>query len=519
MRKKQDLFSGAAVLAGAGLVVKVIGACFKIPLGAMLQPEGNAIFSVAYNLYALLFAIATAGVPVAVSKQVALASAKGRYSEAQDTVRVALSAFAFIGFLGAGVLWFGAEYFAQTMGVSAASTAIRAIAPAVFFVSLISVFRGYYQGFCDMIPTAVSEIIEAAVKLCLGLFLAWWFRDRGSSLANQAAGAISGVTVGAAVACVYLMLIRRRVTVAFPRGEKGPKRRLTLLKELFSETLPITLSASIIGLTNVIDSGLIMNLLQKSGYTALRSMRLFGTYTYATNLFSLPNVLIGTIAVSLVPAVASASVDGHDSLVNTTRDTLSVAATLSVSAACGLGALSYPTLKLLYGGGVADDVLHMAGNLLAILCFAIPLLALTTVMNAVHQAAGKARVTVYAMAGGAAVKLIANLFLVGNPKIHIYGAAIGTLLCYAVTCGINRCFLKQHDSMFRILWKPILIGICTGFAAKTAYLCLSSWLSVKIATVFSVLFGGIAFLIASTLVKDTALTRFNAKKTAKKVKK
>lgn len=520
MRRKQDLFSGAAVLAGAGLVVKVIGACFKIPLGAMLQPEGSAIFSVAYNLYALLFAIATAGVPVAVSRQVALAAATGRYSDAQDTARVALSVFSLIGLLGTGTLWFGADFFARAMGVFEAHSAIRAIAPAVLFVSLTSVFRGYYQGFCDMVPTAASEIIEAAVKLCLGLFLAWYFKNRGETLSRQAAGAISGVTVGALVACVYLMMIRRRVIVSFPRGESSRKSRWNLLKELFSETLPITLSASIIGLTNVIDSGLIMNLLQRSGCAAGEAMRLFGTYTYATNLFGLPNVLISTIAVSLVPTVASATVsEKQDALKNTARDTLSVAATLSVSAACGLGVLAHPTLKLLYGGGVADDVLQTAGTLLSVLCFAIPLLALTTVLNAVHQASGKARVTVLAMAVGAAVKLLANLILVRHPNIHIFGAAIGTILCYLTICIIDLSFLRDRAWGVGLIGKPIVIGVATGCVAKITYCCLRSMFSSEIATILSVFCGGIVFLIVGVLTKDTIFVYFNAKKTVKKVKK
>ncbi len=516
MRRKQDLFSGAAVLAGAGLIVKVIGACFKIPLGAMLQPEGNAIFSVAYNLYALLFALATAGVPVAVSKMVALSASEGRYCDAQDTVRVALLVFALIGSLGTCVLWFGAEFFASAMGVFEAGSAIRAVAPAVFFVSLLSVFRGYYQGFCDMVPTATSEVIEATVKLFFGLFLAWWLKQHGGSLAYQAAGAIVGVTVGAAVACGYLAVIRRRVTLSFPKGEKNRKNFRALLKDLFTETLPITLSASVIGLTNVIDSGLIMNLLQKSGCSVQRAMRLFGTYTYATNLFGLPNVLVSTIAVSLVPTVAGAD---NDTLENTTRDTLSVAATLSISAACGLGVLAYPVLKLLYGGGVEDGVLQTAGSLLSLLCFAIPPLALATVMNALHQASGKARVTVVAMMAGAVVKLVANLCLVRNPDIRIFGAAISTILCYLTICGVDFWCLNCGRSLVKLLGRPVLIGICTGCAAKVAYCCLKTVFLMEITTFFSVFCGGMIFLIVAFITKDTVFVHFNAKKTVKKVKK
>ena len=520
MRKQQTLFAGAAILAGAGVIVKVIGACFKIPLGAILQPEGIAVFSVAYNLYALLFALATSGVPVAVSKQVAEAAAYGRYAETVAVVQTALMVFVPLGLAGSGVLWFGSAYFANAMGIPDAEAAIQAIAPAVFFVSLLSVLRGYYQGFRDMVPTATSEVIEALVKMLLGLFLAWYLRQNGHTVEFQAAGALCGVTAGTALACLYLCLLRRRVSVAFPKKPQCKISRRNLLKTLFSQTVPITLSAAVIGLTNVIDSGLIMKLLQRIGYSVADSMRLYGTYTYATNIFNLPNVLISTLAVSLIPTAAEAVANENRSVLSQTKhDTLSVTALLSCAAASGLAALAYPTLDLLYGRGVEAQVLREAGTMLTILCAGIPPLAIATMTNALHQATGRAKIPMLSMAIGAGVKLAANAILVQIPNINIFGAAVSTVLCYTVVAGINWCFLYDRDSLRSLLKRPIVVGICTGTVAKIVYSYTKLVFFSEIAVLLSVFCGGITFFCVGNLLKCSLFFLINAKKYSIKTEK
>lgn len=524
MRKQQTMFAGAAILAGAGLIVKVIGACFKIPLGAILQPEGIAVFSVAYNLYALLFALATAGVPVAVSKQVAEASARGNYSETQAVMQTALLVFVPLGLAGSAALWFGASFFANAMGIAGAGLAMRAIAPAVFFVSLLSVLRGYYQGFRDMVPTATSEVIEALVKLCLGLFLAWYLRRKGLSVEMQAAGALCGVTGGTALACLYLCVLRRRIVLAFPGQTDARCSRRKVLKTLFSQTVPITLSAAVIGLTNVIDSGLIMKLLQRIGYSVSDSMRLYGTYTYATNIFNLPNVLISTLAVSLIPSAAQAvACENKRGFAQIKHDTLSITALLSCAAACGLAALSYPTLDLLYGSGVDEFVLRTAGALLSVLCIGVLPLAMATMTNALHQACGHAKIPMLSMAVGASVKLVANAFLIQIPQINIFGAAISTVLCYTVVAAINWRYLARYESeplpLCALLARPIFIGVCTGVVAKITFFYMKTIFFSEISLILSVFCGGISFFCISKLLKCSIFSLINAKKYGKKTKK
>ena len=264
VHKKQGLMHGAMILAVAGMIVKVIGALFKIPLGAVLGPEGMANFSIAYNIYALLFVLSTAGVPVAVSKMIAEECALHRYGEVRGIFRVSLMAFAVIGGVASLALFLGADFFAQIMGSAVARDAIRAIAPAIFFVSIASICRGYYQGHSNMIPTAFSEVIEALGKLAIGLSAAFWLSKNGYPSHIVAAGAVLGVSVGALASALFLLFRRRKEN---GRCEAARAGRRVILKRLLSTAIPITIGASIISLTNVIDSAIVMNLLQKIGYT------------------------------------------------------------------------------------------------------------------------------------------------------------------------------------------------------------------------------------------------------------
>ena len=516
MQNRPDLIRGAMHLAGASMIVKVIGACFKIPLGAVLGPEGTAIFSVAYNLYAFLLVLATAGVPAAVSKLVAQFAAKGKPGEISRVVKTARLCFGCVGLLGSLLLLFGAEWFSCALGAPSAENAIRAISPAVFLVSVLSVNRGYYQGFGNMLPTAMSEVIEAAGKLVLGLSLAWWLRETGSPLSVQAAGAIGGVSLGCVLSCLYFKFVPHGVSMAMSR-EIGKLGLWSTFKHLLSQVIPITAAASVIGLVGVIDSAVIMKTLQSVGISQSRAMWMFGTYTYAANLFNLPNALVTALAVSLIPVVATNTVEQKQELLRKTEGrSLELGLLIALTGAAGLGVLSHPILSLLYGSGVEASAIRLAGDLLVILCFGIPPLALVTVTNAIHQATGRVGLPVLSMLLGAAVKLASNRILLRIPEFHILGAAFSTVLCYTVIAGVNWIFLKERPaSLLRICRKPLFVAFCTGFFAKLTFMCMNVAFSEKIAVVLSVLTGGITFFWLASLVKISLFPKKYAEKSEK----
>ena len=183
-KRKNSFVEGAFILIAANLITKVIGALFKIPLGNLLGAEGMGVFSVAYNVYTTLFVIATAGLPVAISKLVAECLATGRQEETGRVLRVSLAAFSLFGLAAAALLWLGADQLTAWVGNPMAALAVRAVAPSLLFVSVLAVIRGYYQGLSDMVPTAVSQVLEALGKLLVGygaacLLLGKGFRPAG----------------------------------------------------------------------------------------------------------------------------------------------------------------------------------------------------------------------------------------------------------------------------------------------------------------------------------------------------
>lgn len=524
--QKQSFLHGAAVLAASGIVVKVLGACFKIPIGAILKPEGMAIFSIAYNIYALLFVLSTAGVPVAVSKMIAHTQAIGRGWESERIYKISLTFFAAIGAVASAVMYVSAFRFARMMSGPGSEAAIRAVAPAVFFVSVSAVSRGYYQGFSDMYPTAKSQVLEAFGKLAVGFGAAWFLNKNGFGPSIVAAGAVFGVSVGALFSTVYLAAIGKRRRKEEKPKFAVPKAGRKIISELIGLSVPITLGAAVISLTNVIDSALVMKLLQKIGYADRESMWLYGAYSYACNLFNLPSALITTLGVSLIPKISAAHAVGNSSELNkTSQSAVGLAMLAALPSAAGLFVLAEPIMDLLYGHSIDRDAIVLSGKLLAYLAVAIPAMGTVTVTNAIHQACGNVRLPVVSMLLGAAVKLIANYFFVSIPEINIKGAAIGTILCYTVIAVINCAAFVRNGIRIKFVktfFKPVILALVAGGAAFGAFSCFTGGNFARIGVIVSVLAGvcacGVCAIFIGAVGEDEKKSVFKGDKISKFLK-
>ena len=263
-QKQNTFFGGAAILAAGILIVKLIGMFYKIPLINIIGEQGTADFNNAYNIYAVLLTISTAGLPVAVSKLVSEANALNRRSQVRRTFRVALLLFLILGTASFLVMYFRADWLAGLMNDTKAAAGIRALAPAVICVGCLAAFRGYTQGHSNMTPTSVSQIIEALCKLVVGLGLAWWLVKAGQPAEVAAAGAITGVTVGTIVALAYMILSFTFFHGHEPRlANDTADPAYSILKDILRIAIPITLSSSMVGIVTVIDSSLVQGQLQR----------------------------------------------------------------------------------------------------------------------------------------------------------------------------------------------------------------------------------------------------------------
>ena len=262
--KQNTFFGGAAILAVGILVVKLIGMFYKIPLVNIIGAQGNTDFTNAYNIYAVLLTISTAGLPVAVSKLVSEANAQGRRGQVRRTFQLALGMFVILGLVSFLVMYFKADMLAELMHDTKAAPGIRALSPAVVCVGCLAALRGYTQGHLNMTPTSVSQIIEALCKLIIGLTLAWWLVKGGQPPETAAAGAITGVTVGTMVALVYMVLnyaFKGDHSRQLERDE--PDAPGDIVRDILRIAIPITLSSSMVGIVTVIDSSLVQGQLQR----------------------------------------------------------------------------------------------------------------------------------------------------------------------------------------------------------------------------------------------------------------
>ena len=470
--KKQSFLGGAAILAAAVAIVKIIGAIYKIPLGNIIGDEGKAHFTVAYNIYNLLLTISTAGLPLAISKLTSEAHALGRENEKRKIFRTAIWLFFGLGLVFSLFMFFGSAQLASFMNDDLAFWSIRALSPAVFCVCLLACMRGYTQGQGNMTPTAVSQILEALCKLGIGLSLAWYFLQLGKGVEISAAGAILGVTVGTVLSMVFLIfyLLRHR-----DRTESldVPESSSTLMKKVLMIGVPITLSNSAMSIITLIDSKIVLGRLETiSSLLTETPTALYGQYTFGMDLINLPPSFVYPVTMSLIPFAAAAMARKDSAGANRIiSSAFRLIAILAIPAGVGLSVLSGPILLMLYPA--QQDAAIAAGPHLQVLGIACIFICLMTLTNAILQSYGHERIPICTMIAGGVVKIVMNYVLVGNPDINIHGAPISTLCCYLVISGLNLFFVWKYSPekphYLQLFTKPVIASVLMGGAAWAVY--------------------------------------------------
>lgn len=476
--KTSSFFQSTFVLMLASIIVKVIGAMFSIPLTNLYGADGTGIFNVAYYIYTAMFIISTAGLPVAVSKMVAEAKALGRIKETKRIGNVALVAFTAIGLFFTLVMIFGVDLFMNLAKNSMARESVLAVAPTIFFICIVSAIRGYYQGLSNMVPTAVSQVIEALGKLIFGLGLAYYLMEKGYGLEIVVAGAIGGVTIGTILSAAYIIFIRCKDVVFDKKhgsdivdsGECRSSKHI--LKKLLVIAIPITIGSSVLSLTNLIDTFFVLRRLQEGCMmTDVYANYLYGVYGMAVKLFNLPQTIIVGIGVSVIPSISAALAKLEEKRARSlTESAFRLTGLLAFPCAIGLAVLSKPILSLLYFNQLEDAV--EASPLLVYLTPAVFFVAMVTVTNAVLQASGKIWIPVITMSLGGVIKLITNWILVGTPAINIAGAPLGTCLCYGTISVLNLVYIWLRIvkySPVKVFLKPLTAASIMGVFAYFAY--------------------------------------------------
>lgn len=514
-RSRQNFLWGALILTAGMAVVKVVGALFKIPLQRIIGEYGMGLFNVAYNFYGPVFSLATAGFPVAVSRLVSESSSQGRWQDVDEVRKAALPLFLGIGAIGTIGVTLAAPFYCEfAVGSPQALFPMLALAPAVLFACCGSVYRGYFAGLGDMRPTAVSEIIEALIKLVLGLWCAGAIAQAGQRelaqsgtvfgfapptadageflvLALSAAGAVLGVTAGSLGALLYLW-IRFRLGGRAGEGALGKSspaaRRRETVRRLLKITAPVAAGSIAMNAGGVIDATFLQNrlgdIMKSDPAGLLRAYPgmiptvyldnpesiptfLYGCYTLALTLYLLVPAITQAFGVSALPAVTRAWARGEKrALQGSMASILRLTALFCFPAGLGLTALAEPVTRALYGAGPSTP---LVAGVLGILGPASLLTALSTPLSSMLQAVGRADLPVKLLGIAMALKIGVNWVLCGIPEINLLGAGVGTLLCYLfLTVSQLYCLQKVTGTRFsakRVLGRPFLCALVCGAAA------------------------------------------------------
>lgn len=488
-QQKSTFFGGAAILAAGIAIVKLIGALYKIPIANILGDEGNGHFSNAYVIYNLLLMVSTAGLPIALSKTISEAHTLGWQNQVNRIFRVALTAFLILGIISFLVMFQFAAPLAKWQGDALAVNAVRALAPACLFVCIISAFRGFAQGHADMVPTSISQIIEALGKLLIGVFLAWYFMSNQAGTEVAASGAIFGVTAGAGIALVFLIFDHRhRGKRYYVESDDAPESTGKILKRLLVIAVPITLGASVVPVTTWLDTYQVQNILrgvmdaQNAQYYKTLGLvdpvvSAYGSYQKAINVFNLPSSFMVALTACIIPAISACwATKDQRGVGRISESSLRVGSLLALPAGVGLTVLAAPIMRLLYHNtdhAVADPCMVVLGIASIFVC-------LMFICNAILQASGFVNLPIVVMVIGCVAKLAVNNFLVRREGIEIVGAPIGTLVCYSIVAILELIIIKRvmpkPPNYTRIFVKPFLASLCMGAGAWASYGLLSKTL-------------------------------------------
>lgn len=485
--KKQSFLQGAGILALSTIVVKIIGAFYKIPLNNIIGKDGYTYFLQSYDIYSLLLTLSTAGLPVAMSRMIADAQARGNLAQVRRINQSATKVFLLLGAGGTLVMMVLCKPLAVMMGIPDGSLVILALGPAVLFVCLNSSFRGFFQGLSIMTPTGLSQVIEAACKLILGLFLAYLIQKIGGNVIRSVSGAILGVTIGSVLAFFYLYIEYRRYAPALnDRGKSRPSQsQRATTRELLGIAIPITVGSAGLQVINLIDNALVLRRLSAAGFDYEAAKGLRGLYGTAQTLFNLPGSLVLPFTISVIPALtAYLARRDYRGAQRVEHSAIRIMTLLILPCGVGLGVLGQPIVRLLYSSYTDSDI-KTAGTLLTILSIAVILNGLVLLLNAIMQAHGFVSLPVANMIIGGLVKVVINFVLVGMPAVNIYGAPIGTVACFLVITILDLFCLgrvvRRPPKVLRLMIRPAFACLMMGCAAYLSNSLLSSVVSPKLA--------------------------------------
>lgn len=511
-KKGQSFIKGTMILTLSTFVVKFINVFFSVPLSNFLGGEGMGYFYRAYDIFIFFSVVTTSGTPVAISRMVSMAYARGRKREADKIFRVSFVLFTVIGLVASLIMFvFSAQLSIMLTGQNRVMYAIACLAPTVFFLSLSSCLRGYFQGRADMVPTAVSQVIESIVKLVVGVALALYLLNRTSLPEIGAAGAIIGVSVGAFCAFIYAILYwaRSKGKTEYMVKEPAVSSTSSILKDIVLFAVPVIVGSSFLSALDLVDGAVMMYRLQDAaGVSYENAMWMSGLLGNARKYFDLPNAVVVPISTMVLPLLSGViAKKDREGIRKISTLALRMTLMVAVPAAVGLCIFAEPICGLLLYNQPQD-----AANtypLLAVMAPAVVTASLLYTTNSMIQAVGRVYIPIINMVVGTVVRIALCYILTGIPEINVMGSAIATLVSYLVMIVLNMYaihrLLKGVPGVIGMSVRPLIASVIMAVVSFGVYWLFCTFMDPRFAVIVAIVVAVAVYALAAILTK--AVTR------------
>lgn len=523
MSKVSKIFKGAGMLAFCSLVAKMIGALYRIPLTNIVGAEGIGLYQMVFPLYTVLLTVSSGGLPIAISKVVAGKIASGDQLGARKVLAVSLVSLTILGAIASLLIVVGRDKIAFIQGNDKAALAYLGIAPSLVFVAILACFRGYYQGVQNMLPSALSQLIEQVGKLAIGLTLSKMLLPYGVEFAVF--GALLGVTASELIAMIGLLIqfyftnrkwkkqnfvdvlqvstyfeSSAELTNIKPRGISSTS---SILKNIYKVAIPVTLGSLVLPITQVIDSILVINILVANGQAINAATSLYGLINGPINsLINMPIVITLSIAVAILPKIATAMTAKKD-ISKITSTSIKLSYMIGLFSAMVLFLFSKPILVILYSTGLSASQIELGGKLLQLGSLSVIYVSILQVSTSVLQGVDKAHKPAINLLIGACFKVAMTVILL--PIFGIVGAVAATVFCYAITCVLDVISMRKYSktilSFHEFFLSPLIAAGASGLVGILLYKLLSSFLPLLVALITALVIAGAIYSLLILVTK------------------
>lgn len=524
---KKSLVVQGSILAIAGLITKVIGFLYRIPMANIMGNTGNGLYSVAFGIYNIALTLSSYSMPLAVSKLMSARLAKGQYKNAYRLFRCALVFAIITGTIACAALYFGAEFFAGLYNKQGLESPLRVLAPTVFVVALLGTCRGFFQGHRNMVPTAVSQVIEQIVNAIVSVVAASafvriateQFATDNETLTTSAAAsaAATGGTLGtfagafAALLMFVIISLRRQKArkIELSGDDLADEDYALITKAILFTVFPVILSQTIYQIGYTLDDYLFAALMKEKGFGEIAVTGMQGVFnTQYNQMVNLPVAIATAMASATLPSIVASFAKGEtERAKEKISSVLKVNMLIAIPAAAGLAALAEPIMGILFPR--LDEYMSMAVMLLRTGSIAVVFYALSTLTTSILQGSDRMRQPVIHSAISLAIHVVIVAALTKYTDLGVYGLTVGNVTFPLLVCTLNcRSVIKRVD--YRFEWKntflkPAVAAIVMGGAAFGIYMELADPLGMLAAMIVA-MFAAVV-IYAGMLLVLKAVTR------------